>query len=298
MAHIIFFFNFFAFSTGIFSIFMSLLFFKRYKKRVILYFSAILLALSSILLSFTLKNLYFQIADYESVEIIHKIAWLFDNIGCILIIYFSPLFFHYLYYNKVSTKIKIFFRIISLHYVAAFLLDFFIKNNTTSLIWSLTDLPILFGTIIYSLLFGLTNISKIGDQFLKKSLLIFLYISLLYLGIDIIYTIFKSSPQGVRIPLFMLTFNILCLVFSFKYFNQPVYFNKNHLTDYFTQKFGISKREREIISLVLQGESNDLIKEKLFISIKTVESHLYSCYKKTGVKNRIQLMNLIQSNSN
>lgn len=298
MAHIIFFFNFIAFSTGVFSIFMSLLFFKRYKKRVILYFTATLLSMSSILLSFTLKNLYFQIANYESVDIIHKIAWILDNIGCILIIYFLPLFFHYLYYNKASTKIKLFFRIISIHYTTAFLLDFFINNNVTSSIWSFTDLPILFGTIIYSLLFGFINISKIGDQFLKKSLFIFLNVSLLYIAIDIIFTIFKSSPQGIRIPLFMFTINVLCMIFSFKYFNQPVYYSRNNLTDYFAEKFGISKRECEIISLVLQGESNELIKDKLFISIKTVESHLYSCYKKTGVKNRIQLMNLIQSNSN
>jgi DNA-binding CsgD family transcriptional regulator len=42
--------------------------------------------------------------------------------------------------------------------------------------------------------------------------------------------------------------------------------------------------------------SNQDIGEKLFISIRTVESHLYTIFQKTNVKNRVQLANLIQTN--
>ena len=55
----------------------------------------------------------------------------------------------------------------------------------------------------------------------------------------------------------------------------------------------ISKREVEIIELILEGKSNREIEEKLFISVNTVKNHLYRIYKKLGVGSRGQLMNLI-----
>ncbi|MCP4219644.1 MAG: response regulator transcription factor, partial [bacterium] len=55
----------------------------------------------------------------------------------------------------------------------------------------------------------------------------------------------------------------------------------------------ITKREREIIRLVVKGKTNKDIENELYISIKTVKCHLYNIYKKLGVRNRIQLANLI-----
>ena len=59
----------------------------------------------------------------------------------------------------------------------------------------------------------------------------------------------------------------------------------------------VSPREREIIQLVLLGKSNRSIEKELFISRRTVESHLYNVYKKLGVKNRMQLMRLVTEKS-
>ena len=57
--------------------------------------------------------------------------------------------------------------------------------------------------------------------------------------------------------------------------------------------FGITGREREIIHLLLKGFNNKQICEKLFISLNTVKTHIYSIYQKTNVKNRMELANLI-----
>jgi DNA-binding CsgD family transcriptional regulator len=54
----------------------------------------------------------------------------------------------------------------------------------------------------------------------------------------------------------------------------------------------ISPREREIFYLILQGKNNRLIEKELFISKRTVESHIYNIYKKLGIKNRIQLVRI------
>jgi|GEM_PF-4237275 len=56
----------------------------------------------------------------------------------------------------------------------------------------------------------------------------------------------------------------------------------------------ISKREAEIIELVIRGKTNQEIEDELFISIKTVKVHLYNIYQKLEVKNRLQLINKLQ----
>jgi DNA-binding CsgD family transcriptional regulator len=65
----------------------------------------------------------------------------------------------------------------------------------------------------------------------------------------------------------------------------------------FIRKFEISKRESEIVELICKGKSNQDISESLFISLQTVKDHIHRIYLKTGVKNRVQLTNLIRSRS-
>lgn len=58
------------------------------------------------------------------------------------------------------------------------------------------------------------------------------------------------------------------------------------------ERFGITSREREVIELICQGRSNQEIADSLFISVQTVKDHIYSILQKTGVKNRVHLVNL------
>ncbi len=57
--------------------------------------------------------------------------------------------------------------------------------------------------------------------------------------------------------------------------------NEKHKTDieYFKQ-FGLTGRELEIVGLVIQGNTNKEVSEKLFISKSTIKSHLNSIYRK------------------
>lgn len=49
----------------------------------------------------------------------------------------------------------------------------------------------------------------------------------------------------------------------------------------------LTKREREVLTMLGKGHSNKKIAEELFISINSVESHLTKIYKKLQVTNRI-----------
>ena len=51
---------------------------------------------------------------------------------------------------------------------------------------------------------------------------------------------------------------------------------------------GLTRREHEILSLLVQGMTNKEIAQRLFISDKTVRNHLSGVYRKMGVRNRAQ----------
>ncbi len=55
-------------------------------------------------------------------------------------------------------------------------------------------------------------------------------------------------------------------------------------------KNGLTTREKEICSHVIEGLSNDEIAKKLFISPNTVKAHLKAVFKKKKVKSRTQLI--------
>src|SRR4029079_13015121 len=50
--------------------------------------------------------------------------------------------------------------------------------------------------------------------------------------------------------------------------------------------FGLSKREREVLRLLAQGQSNRAIADQLFIAEATVKVHVTSIFTKLGVDSR------------
>jgi DNA-binding NarL/FixJ family response regulator len=50
----------------------------------------------------------------------------------------------------------------------------------------------------------------------------------------------------------------------------------------------LTKREVEVLSLVIEGKSSKDVADELFVSKRTVDFHLANVYSKLGVKNRLQ----------
>jgi DNA-binding CsgD family transcriptional regulator len=57
----------------------------------------------------------------------------------------------------------------------------------------------------------------------------------------------------------------------------------------------LSDREREIATLVAAGLSNRQIADRLVVSVRTVEGHLYRAYNKLGISDREQLIRLLRN---
>lgn len=59
----------------------------------------------------------------------------------------------------------------------------------------------------------------------------------------------------------------------------------------------LSDPELAVAKLVAQGFNNQQIARRLFLSVNTVMTHLKRIFKKTGVKNRLQLAAMVQRQS-
>ncbi len=66
------------------------------------------------------------------------------------------------------------------------------------------------------------------------------------------------------------------------------YFDEDSLHQKFDM-FKLTRREKELTTLVLRGYSNRKIAESLYISEQTVKDHLHSIFRKVDVKRRSEL---------
>ncbi|MGH8188633.1 MAG: response regulator transcription factor [Steroidobacteraceae bacterium] len=62
-----------------------------------------------------------------------------------------------------------------------------------------------------------------------------------------------------------------------------------HLGAQRTRRYGLTSRELEIVSAIVNGDSNRDIADRLGISLQTVKHHLTSIFDKTGVSSRLEL---------
>jgi DNA-binding CsgD family transcriptional regulator len=50
----------------------------------------------------------------------------------------------------------------------------------------------------------------------------------------------------------------------------------------------LSPREMEVLALISQSMTNEEIADKLFLSSKTVKTHLRNIFAKSGIRNRVE----------
>lgn len=62
-------------------------------------------------------------------------------------------------------------------------------------------------------------------------------------------------------------------------------------------RYRLSKRESEIVKLLIDGCTNSEISETLCISLSTVKKHVYNIFTKFGVNSRIQLIKIMQKSN-
>lgn len=140
------------------------------------------------------------------------------------------------------------------------------------------------------------GLSKGQILFLKRFSVLFLLIK----SLSVLYLILIIAGQvrlNLTFYLLFFLYNLFPLIYMERFIRvlYPHCFymkERGGLVTGNLEKYRISKREQEIILLIFDGLSNKEIEKRLFISLATVKDHIYKIYKKTGVKNRVQLINL------
>ena len=60
------------------------------------------------------------------------------------------------------------------------------------------------------------------------------------------------------------------------------------------EAYELTRREETILRLLMEGEDNAVICEKLTITPNTLKKHILNIYRKLGIKNRVQLFKMIK----
>jgi DNA-binding CsgD family transcriptional regulator len=60
-------------------------------------------------------------------------------------------------------------------------------------------------------------------------------------------------------------------------------------------RYGVTKRERQIVEKICLGKTNKQVADELFISLQTVKDHTHRIYSKIGINNRMQLVQLMNA---
>jgi len=102
---------------------------------------------------------------------------------------------------------------------------------------------------------------------------------------------FWSVYVGLYFLLFYFCSDLALIILLKSYLKR----NANEFTDLtdsledLYQKYGISNREKQIITEICRGKTNQEIADELFISLQTVKDHTYNIFRKVNVRNRVQL---------
>ena len=143
---------------------------------------------------------------------------------------------------------------------------------------------------------------KLNHSSSRRLVLYFAHISIAMSIITITVFMF-STPNTFIEKLYMLLFfvgQLPSVLFLGYYLNKHfspalVGTGRQDANEIFISNYQLSKREWEIVERICEGLTNGQISDKLFISLQTVKDHVHRIYKKTGVKNRVQLVNMVRS---
>lgn len=321
MKHFIIFLYFISFTTGFSLILLGFFLWLKNKQKMLLYF---------IITAFSLTLILFEqaISAYDTVNAIQNsrmdiLLRYVSTLGCSLMIYSLTMMIVGVACIEITRRRNWFLRIYSVLPLLAVTVYY-----TTDLLIVLRISSILYFTsILFNMVILVSNLDQIENAILKSILRKFLVISLLMFPILFLDTfVEKLQGMGENFPLGLLSVMIYYIVFSgmsLSYIignydliltspmkQQIATGNMSFVSENSTannmdivndvlvslNSFNITNREKEIIFLLIKGLSYNDISEKLMISLPTVKTHVHNIYKKLGIKNKIELVNIISKN--
>lgn len=240
----------------------------------------------------------------------YKTSTLFDicdSILFMLVLFMLPHFILSLCNKKPSKTAKIFILInpiflFSMLILAGYLTEMYPDSLLAvfSYLLFIISKALSYALITYYLISGIRKRAAYTSDPNRKIFYYVLYILAFYFPLSFLSELFadffleEADYFSYLFTLFVLFCWFLTVlvnnILSFKHANLS---QITAIPDSFIDKFSVTLREKEIIDLLLHGESSKSIHQDLDISIRTVDTHIYNIYKKCEVSSRIELANLI-----
>lgn len=250
------------------------------------------------LIFFQLMDSWSALSFSPSVYSILRYIWMAIVIadGAFLLS-FVPYFTTWIIAHPWRNPYKTIFFICSLVFVGVSIADLVFD----SVILSRLSFLICLFVIAFCLVVMLRNRKGIEDRDVRHMILTIVIVGLSLLPF-IMASFFVDYIRSITSQVIILAYSIVILVFLFISISRKLSEEKE-IMDKEEEKNGsavdlslyhITEREEEIIELICEGNTNKEIAQKLSLSVNTVSNHITNIFDKTGVRSRIDLLNLVR----
>lgn len=248
--------------------------------------------------------------SFTSNNIFNMLYFFILTLAMALMLYFIPAFLYRFLKIKWSIKTNLSYLILSVFYFVLSIIGILISFN----IYILSSM-IFYISIFCLLVIGFLNYKNIEDKTIKfivkvlGIITILIYPVLIYQLIIYRKDFMNINSIDVTLMLFYTWWNLVMLCYLLWYFISMIKSNNNRISDSLCEKndesdnnikleekievndFNLTKREKQILSYLLSGKTNKEISLIFDISLNTVNNHVANIYYKSGVKNRVELVN-------
>jgi DNA-binding CsgD family transcriptional regulator len=313
MQHLILLVLMFSFTAGFVTVVMAELYRRRYPMRT---FSGIrnavfafnLLTFCNLIYIYQRLNLGPSLSVGQQ-EILLQITQLIGTILVFIYVFFLIVLFFGLLQSPVSKRFRRCYWIVAAIIFGAQLIGeatglhiFRVRfNDLVNLIIDVGSMAFLVGISAFALFrthkINIPKQRKISTNIAAfYALLFFLF---LIFWITLLSDTVPRNFSALTISFLFLTFNLAPLFYMnplFKlYLVADISADQGAILKSLDLKYGITNREMEVIKLIAKGNTNKEISDILYIALQTVKDHNRRIFRKLGVRNRVQLVNLIRN---
>lgn len=304
-----------AFIIGFSSIFFSIIYYIIERVSWLKYYIVFLFTFAFLLLIRAVKVLTFlTIPSFMSNNIFNTLYFFTFSIAMSLMLYFIPAFLYRFLNMKWTFKENIIYIVLSVSHFIISILGIVTMFN----IYIISNI-IFYASIIVLFIIGFINYKKLEDKTMKfivkilGLITIIIYPILIYQFISYRKESYNIGSMDITFVLFYIWWNLVMLGYFSWYFINIVK-NKNKIVNSDIQltnssvenevsnntkgmnskteeTINLTRREKEILSYLLDGKTNKEVSLILDISLNTVNNHVANIYGKSGVKNRVELVN-------
>lgn len=295
LKHLIFFYLTFSYSISLFSLAVMILAYMKSKLKSLVYWIVFVA-------SGTLPLLFLTYLDYRYANIPYWFSGYHDVINYLLqslAIFTLPMLVNVIFEVKNRKPVEIVFGTLLLTAMGLIVTPYlrgYLNNGTEieTLIFFKMYTIIVGIAYTYTFVVFLYKIKSIGHSQDRRFYILSAFFAMVIFSQGIV-PVFKTFPEDMLIYAACVFFwNIFFIRYAVARFFKESEFLSQNSSETIIANLNLTEREKEILLLLVQGMQNKDIGGKLFISEGTVKTHIQNIYKKLGVRNRVQLFNLLK----